>query len=213
MIGASRRTGHWVSIEDQYDHDRYDIGPFPTGEAAREYCDAYNGAQLAPETLPTAGPLGAPKEHGVWSLATCEGYEVDASLLQMLRGSASIPRDASDIARRYGARPEHEWRSDDRSPPADSPPPAPRATAPQLQVWQVRVAGFLLIARWTEGCELEVSVAEGAIEGAVFLQHQFAEFVNHRSRVDGEDVEAFFKQYLSIEHGAVARRLETAASR
>lgn len=104
---------HWVTLEDQYDREAYRLGPFPTLAAASEYCDAHNGAQLKAPTAPLDGAF-APTAVGVWSLATCAGYEVAARLRAMLREPSTIPRDdAATLQARHGARTEVDWRLDE----------------------------------------------------------------------------------------------------
>jgi hypothetical protein len=107
--------GHWVTIEDQYDHDRHQLGPFPTLEAAAEYCDAYNRAQLkVPAGAPPAA-IDRPTDLGVWNVAWCAGYDVDARLRAMLADPAlARPTEAEvrAIALFHGARPAHEWQAE-----------------------------------------------------------------------------------------------------
>lgn len=109
---APSKHSHWVTLEDQYDRDSYRLGPFPTVAAAGEFCDAHNGAQLKPPPAPLDDEF-APTAVGVWSLASCEGYEVRARLRAMLRDPSTIPRDdAATIQGRHGARTEVDWRLD-----------------------------------------------------------------------------------------------------
>ena len=103
---------HWVTLEDQYDRDAYRLGPFPSLATASEYCDAHNGAQLKAPQAPLDDTF-APTAVGVWSLATCAGYDVGARLRAMLRDPSTIPRDdAATIQGRHGARTETDWRLD-----------------------------------------------------------------------------------------------------
>ncbi len=110
------RQGHWVTTEDQYDRDRNSLGPFPTAEAACEWCDAYNAAQIQVPAGPAGASYGAAAAIGVWSLAWCDGYDRAARLEALhqahLRDPAAPKPDAAAIARRHGARWEHEWRRD-----------------------------------------------------------------------------------------------------
>lgn len=122
MADVGPPPGLWVTIEDQYDHDRYQLGPFPTAEAAAEYCDAYNRAQL-PATRPAPADLPAvierPSELGVWNIAWCPGYDERARLRELLAasdlGPAPTDVDLKAIARRHGARLEYEWRDEARA--------------------------------------------------------------------------------------------------
>lgn len=114
MAESSAPAGHrhWVTLEDQYDRDAYRLGPFPTLTAALEFCDAHNGAQLKAPPAPLDDAF-APTAVGVWSLATCAGYEVGARLRAMLRDPSTIPRDdAATLQARHGARTETDWRLD-----------------------------------------------------------------------------------------------------
>lgn len=107
--------GIWVTVEDLYDHDQGSIGPFPDEAAAHAYCDAVNGAQLKQPKADLAPSAVAPTAVGVWNLATCDGYDVDARLRAMLAAPDSIPLDPDGLAARHGARPEHAWREEARA--------------------------------------------------------------------------------------------------
>ena len=141
--------GTWVTIEDQYDHDRREVGPFPTPAAAAEYCDAINGAQLK---LPAGGApavIDRPTAVGVWDLAACEGYDVGARLAALLARPDDIPLDAEAIAARYGARPEHAWLAE-----AQAAIGAPRCWCRALRLEQTpEVAGDVLAAYLALGLE------------------------------------------------------------
>ena len=128
MAESSAPAGHrhWVTLEDPYDRDAYRLGPFPTLTAALEFCDAHNGAQLKAPPAPLDDAF-APTAVGVWSLATCAGYEVGARLRAMLRDPSTIPRDdAATLQARHGARTETDWRLD-RVAAATVAPAAPFA--------------------------------------------------------------------------------------
>ena len=40
------RQGHWVTVEDTYDWDQRQIGPFPSKSASQEYCDCFNRSHV-----------------------------------------------------------------------------------------------------------------------------------------------------------------------
>lgn len=98
----------WVVIEDMYDHDTYELGPF-THAVACDYCDAYNGKQLRADPVPTS--IKSPTKIGVWNMATTRDYDFAARMAHLLAHPADIPGDADGIAGRAGVKRRSEWRA------------------------------------------------------------------------------------------------------
>lgn len=134
------REGIWAAVRDNYDHSSHGIGPFPTHEAACEYCEAYNRnevlelwtrlsrEQIAEQFCDTVYQRYTPTLR-----AFTEGHAPDAFIETLLYHTIEMTRSTwqplsrdlalvlfswseSDVnpdavAEKYGAKYEYQWRN------------------------------------------------------------------------------------------------------
>jgi hypothetical protein len=134
------REGIWAAVHDNYDHGSHSIGPFPSHDAACEYCEAYNRLQvlelwkrLSREQIAEQFCDTVYQRYTPTLRAFTEGHAPDAFIETLLYHTIEMTRstwqpltkdlalvlfswsesdvDANAVAEKYGAKLEYEWRN------------------------------------------------------------------------------------------------------
>jgi hypothetical protein len=118
------RRAEWVTVEDTYDWDQVQIGPFPSKSAAQEYCDSFNRfhVEATRKRLGDKVLRALPGEKPEWELRFQMGYiawvgnydeeKLYRKLKNFIKNPTADPTqcDYRAIAGKYGTKYEYEWR-------------------------------------------------------------------------------------------------------